>query len=158
MAFDFQQIGYLALATMLGAVLGWERELHEKTAGLRTHMMVCLGSATFTILAAGLASSTIGDEVDPSRAVQGVATGIGFLGAGQILQARGNVRGLTTAAGIWVTGAIGVACGLGEIAVAVAAVALALVILVVVGRIEGWVMQRGSDRHGEANRAAPPDR
>ncbi len=124
----------LPLAAVLGAVIGWERERGGKPAGLRTNMMVALGASTFTLLSIGLTSTQ--DAGDPTRIVTGVATGIGFLGAGSIIQSRGEVEGVTTAAGIWVVGAIGAACGLGAYLVATVAAVLALVILVILGRLE----------------------
>jgi putative Mg2+ transporter-C (MgtC) family protein len=124
----------LLAATLCGAVVGYERERTGKSAGLRTHMLVCLSSAIFVVapLAAGLSPG------DVSRIVQGVAAGIGFIGAGAILK-RGNdneIVGLTTAAGIWLTAAIGVAAGLGSLGVAAVSVLLALVILNLLARVE----------------------
>jgi putative Mg2+ transporter-C (MgtC) family protein len=125
---DFlEMIGRLALAVLLGGTLGWERELHQKPAGLRTHILVALGAAGFAILALEMAAKQ--DGVDPSRIIQGIIGGIGFLGAGTIIQSRGDVRGMTTAAGIWATAAIGVACGLGEYALAVTLAVLAFIVL-----------------------------
>jgi putative Mg2+ transporter-C (MgtC) family protein len=123
----------LIAAAVCGAALGWEREAKNKAAGLRTHMLVCLGAATFT---------TLGTEIgagnnDPVRVIQGVATGIGFLGAGQIMHTRRGIEGLTTAAAIWLAGAVGVACGIGRYPVAVAAVVLGLATLAVVMHLEG---------------------
>jgi putative Mg2+ transporter-C (MgtC) family protein len=125
---DFlEMIGRLALAALLGGTLGWERELHRKPAGLRTHILVALGAAGFAILALEMAAKQ--DGVDPSRIIQGIIGGIGFLGAGTIIQSRGDVRGMTTAAGIWATAAIGIACGLGEYSLAVTLAVLAFIVL-----------------------------
>jgi putative Mg2+ transporter-C (MgtC) family protein len=96
--------------------------------------MVALGSAAFTVTTLGLDG-----QVDPSRIVQGIATGIGFLGAGSILRRNGEVEGLTTAAGIWVVGAIGVACGIGEYFVAVVAAVLSALTLAFVGKLEAKI-------------------
>jgi|SRR5436190_21155498 len=100
------------VAAALGALLGWERQRAGKTAGLRTHMLVALGAALFVLFPAE-AGMTIGDL---SRVIQGVATGIGFLGAGTILKRAESehIEGLTTAASIWLTGAIGMAVGAGQ--------------------------------------------
>jgi putative Mg2+ transporter-C (MgtC) family protein len=121
-------------ATVLGAVVGYERERTGKSAGLRTHMLVALGSAVFVIapLEAGLSAA------DVSRIVQGVAAGIGFIGAGAILKRteENEVLGLTTAAGIWLTAAIGIAAGLGSLGVAAIGVLLALLILSLLARLE----------------------
>src|SRR5512134_3765575 len=104
----------MTLASLLGACVGWDREAENKAAGLRTHMLVSLGSAIFTITALQMFQLTTaegGGRGDPTRLLQGLVAGIGFLGAGQIIQSQREVVGITTAAGIWVVGAIGVACG-----------------------------------------------
>ena len=131
----------LGLAILCGALLGWERELQRKPAGLRTHMMVALGAAAFTLVTLNLTYTDLktGDElapVDPARTIAGVIGGIGFLGAGTIIQSRGSVEGITTAAAIWVMGAIGVACGIGNYTLAATTTGLALLILSGVGWVE----------------------
>ena len=108
----------LALAAALGGAIGFERELRDREAGLRTHMLVCLGSALFTIVSAyGFHEFLVGgDQVvraDPTRIAAQIVTGIGFLGAGAIIRQGVSVRGLTTAATLWVAAAIGMACGAG---------------------------------------------
>ncbi|MCA1795882.1 MAG: MgtC/SapB family protein [Desulfobacteraceae bacterium] len=120
----------LGLAAVLGGVLGYERENQGKSAGLRTHMLVSLGAALFVIGADP--TGTFSDKM--SRVIQGVVTGIGFLGAGTIIKSESlsNIRGLTTAAGLWLTAAMGVAVGLGQEVVAILATLLALTILYVV--------------------------
>lgn len=121
----------LALAALLGGLLGWERESAGKAAGVRTHMLVSMGAALFVMLAL----QTGAQANEASRVMQGVIAGVGFLGAGTILKDSSAhdgpplVRGLTTAAGIWLTAAIGVACGLGKEATAVISALLAWVIL-----------------------------
>lgn len=123
----------LIIAALLGGILGFERESKGKAAGIKTHMLVALGAALFVLIPqqAGLTASEL------SRVVQGVITGIGFLGAGAILKANEekNLKGLTTAAGIWLTAAVGVAAGLGRESSAVVCTLLALFILVVVPKI-----------------------
>ena len=124
----------LLTAALVGAVAGFQRERAGKPAGLRTHMLVALGSAVFVLVPLEL-GAPIGEV---GRVVQGVATGIGFIGAGAILkrtEAR-EVEGLTTAAGIWLTAATGVAIGLGGLGIALVAMALAWIILALLGRIE----------------------
>src|SRR5216117_3358988 len=111
-------LGRLALAAALGSILGFERELREREAGLRTHILVCLGSALFTIVSAyGFREFlTSGDQViraDPTRIAAQIVTGVGFLGAGAIIRQGLSVRGLTTAATLWVAAAIGIAAGAG---------------------------------------------
>jgi len=106
----------LAVATALGAVIGLERELDEKAAGLRTHMLVAAGSALFTLVSAYGFSEFIGKDhvsFDPSRIAAQIVTGIGFLGAGVIFRSGFTVRGLTTAASLWLVAAIGMAAGAG---------------------------------------------
>ncbi len=117
----------LFLAGLLGAALGYERESQGKAAGLRTHMLVALGAALF-VIAPGLAWS-MDDAM--SRVIQGIITGIGFICAGTIIKGNdtGDVRGLTTAAGLWLTAAMGVAVGLGNEATAVLSTLIALFVL-----------------------------
>ena len=117
----------LLLAAALGGALGYERERSGKAAGLRTHMLVAIGSALF-VLVPQQAGMAVGDM---SRVIQGIVTGVGFLGAGAIIKQASahSVQGLTTAAGVWLTAAIGIACGLGREATAVLSAALALGIL-----------------------------
>lgn len=112
----------LVVAVVLGAAVGWEREKHRKAAGLRTHILITVSSAAFMVLALELAERTKGD---PARVIQGIVMGVGFIGAGVIRVggerggARGEVQGLTTASGIWMTTAIGIAVGAGWFVVAV---------------------------------------
>lgn len=117
----------LALAALLGGLLGIEREARGKAAGVRTHMLVSMGAALFV-----LASQQAGIvPADMSRVLQGVIAGVGFLGAGTILKGdvEGRVKGLTTAAGIWMTAAIGVAAGLGNESTAILSTLLTLAIM-----------------------------
>lgn len=114
---EIEAILRLLLAAALGAMVGFQRERAHKPAGLRTHILICLGSALFTVVSVlGFAGN-----VDPARVAAGVVTGIGFIGAGVILRgARGDrVVGITTAASIWVTAAIGIAAGVGMYLIAV---------------------------------------
>ena len=114
-------------ATLLGAIVGFQRERAGKPAGLRTHILVSLGTAVVV-----LACSSSGMDLDgQSRVIQGIVTGIGFIGACSILKVseERDIRGLTTAAGLWLTAAIGVACGLGTLGIAVIASILALIVL-----------------------------
>lgn len=124
----------LFTAAVLGAVIGFERERTGKAAGLRTHMLVSMSSALFVLapLGAGLSES------DVSRVIQGVAAGVGFLGAGAILKldSAREIIGLTTAAGIWMTAAVGVAAGLGRIGLAALAILLGWIILTIMSRLE----------------------
>jgi putative Mg2+ transporter-C (MgtC) family protein len=123
----------LVLAAALGAVLGWDREMKHKTAGLRTHMLVGLGAALFVLISKEAGHST----TDQARVLQGLLAGIGFLCAGAILHQRreGEVAGFTTAAGLWLTAAIGVAAGLGREGLALLSAFLSWAILVVLPKI-----------------------
>jgi len=120
----------LLLAALLGGLIGFERETGGKPAGMRTHALVCLGSALFMIISVSSPEFASGTRtVDPGRIAAGVVTGVGFLGAGTILRAGGSVRGLTTAASVWTVAAIGLAVGVGYYMTAAVATALSLVIL-----------------------------
>ncbi|GAB4558366.1 MAG: MgtC/SapB family protein [Rhizobacter sp.] len=123
----------LLLAAVLGGVLGYEREQKGKAAGVRTHMLVAMGAALFVLVPqqGGM------QLADMSRVMQGVIAGIGFLGAGAIIKSHSeeNVQGLTTAAGVWMTAAIGIACGLGRESTAVLGTLLALAVLALVPRM-----------------------
>ena len=124
----------LFFAALVGGVIGFERERAGKAAGLRTHMLVSVGAAIFVI-----APMELGFEADAlSRIIQGLVTGIGFLGAGAILKSRNknDVEGLTTAAGIWLTAGLGVAVGLGGLGIALICVILAWIILTVLFKLE----------------------
>ena len=135
---DFGQLERVLLrmiaATLLGALVGFERERTGKPAGLRTHILVCLGTAIVVLSCAGGGMDADG----LSRVIQGIVTGIGFIGAGSILklEEERDIRGLTTAAGIWMTAAIGVACGLGTLGLALIATVLTLIVLGVLRVIE----------------------
>ena len=124
----------LLLAAVLGGVIGIQREKAGKPAGLRTHVLICLGSALFTVV------SVLGftGNVDPSRIAAGVVTGIGFIGAGVIFRGmRGDkVMGITTAASIWITAAIGIAAGAGLYIIA-SVVALVTVLVLMLPRVKG---------------------
>ncbi len=122
---ELEMVLRLLLAAVLGAIIGYQRERVGKPAGLRTHMLICVGAALFTIT--GI-FGFIG--ADPARVAAGIVTGIGFLGAGAILHRRGEiVAGLTTAATIWVAAAIGMSAGAGLYLVATVGTAVMLVIL-----------------------------
>lgn len=130
----------LLVAMLLGALIGYERERSDSAAGLRTHMLVSLGAALFVLapLQAGI------DPADLSRVLQGIISGIGFLGAGAVLKLKddGVIRGLTTAAGIWATAAIGITAGLGLETTAVLSTLLVLIILHVLFRFSHSIEER----------------
>ncbi len=123
----------LTAGLVLGAIIGFERELHRQPAGFRTHSLVALGAALFTIVSAYGFS---GPLVDPTRIAAQIVSGIGFIGAGTILQHRGNIRGLTTAASLWSVAAIGTAAGAGLVVMAIIGTILILVVLALLDRVE----------------------
>ncbi len=118
----------LVIAAGMGMAIGVERELREQAAGLRTHMLVAVGSCLFTVVSA-YGFQAPGTTVDPSRVAAQIVTGIGFLGAGAIMREGLSVRGLTTAASLWITAAVGMAVGLGMYWASGVAVAITLVSL-----------------------------
>jgi putative Mg2+ transporter-C (MgtC) family protein len=126
----------MVVAILLGFFVGMQREKVGKPAGARTHMLVCLGTAVVVLACVGM-----GMQYDAqSRVIQGIVTGIGFIGAGSILKLNQEreIQGLTTAAGLWMTAAIGIACGAGAIGVAVMAAVLTVLVLALSGVIENW--------------------
>jgi len=121
MAMDSQIAGQLVLSALLGGIIGLERAWMRKPAGMRTLMLVGLGSTLFVLVSSRMAGLFKGAPADPTRIAANVVVGLGFLGAGTIMHARGSVRGLTTAATVWVVGAVGLAVGCGYYAAAVLA-------------------------------------
>jgi len=144
----------LALAAVLGAIVGYDRERMGKPAGLRTHMLVCMGAALFVLAPA---ESGMG-SADVSRVIQGLAAGVGFLGGGAILKlsAEREILGLTTAATIWMTAALGVTVGLGRIGLAIVAVAFTWVTLSLVGLAERRWDPRDDGSFAAERRPPPP--
>jgi putative Mg2+ transporter-C (MgtC) family protein len=138
----------LLLAAGLGAAIGLEREYRQKPAGLRTNILIAVGSALFTILSLEV-TKNVGD---PSRVAGQIVTGIGFLGGGAIMRNRNTVHGMTTAATIWVNAAIGVGAGMGQYALATFTAALTLVVLVLLPPVEIYFERRA----GWAERHRPP--
>ena len=125
----------LLVAGTLGGLLGYERERKGKSAGLRTHMLVAIGAALFVLISLQAGAASESDAL--SRVLQGIVAGIGFLGAGSIIKSghREGPTGLTTAAGIWLTAAIGVAAGMGQLALAMLSTLLALIILALLPKV-----------------------
>jgi putative Mg2+ transporter-C (MgtC) family protein len=138
----------LLIAAGLSAAIGFEREYHQKPAGLRTNMLIGIGSALFTVMSL---SFVHGGQGSNDRVAAQIATGIGFLGAGAILRSEHSIHGLTTAATVWVNAAIGMAVGAGFLELGLATTVVTLVILAVLAPIEGfferWADRRGVDRH-----------
>lgn len=146
-------LGRLLLASLLGGAIGWEREHAHKPAGLRTNILICVGAALLTDLSVQAAARATG-PADPGRIAAQIVTGVGFLGAGTIMQARGSVTGLTTAATLWVVAAIGMAAGFGATLEAVGTTFLVLMALIPLRHLEERAKSRMNRNHqGEV----PPD-
>lgn len=157
-----QGVVSLLAASILGAVIGLEREIHGRPAGFRTHLLVSLGSCLFVLVSIdfhrrfGISTGNVPVGVDPGRVAAQVVTGIGFLGAGAIIREGASVRGLTTAACLWVVAAIGVACGVRMYGTAVVVAAISVASLLVLKKVEGFLTKdiyfslqiRAVDREG----------
>ena len=126
---DVEIVGRMILAVLLGAIIGFERELTHKPAGLRTHIFVCFGSCLFTISSFYIIPEAVITSVDATRIAAGIVTGISFIGAGSIIATKGDVRGLTTAASLWVVAAIGLMIGFGNYLIPVIATIIAFLVL-----------------------------
>lgn len=134
-ALDLEFLARLAMAVVLGGVIGLEREVHDKPAGFRTIILICVGACVFTIVSQAVG----GLDLDTTRIAAQVVTGIGFLGAGAIIRDRQSVFGLTTAATIWAVAAIGMAVGFGEYLLGVSGTLSILVALFVFDAVEHWI-------------------
>lgn len=124
----------LGLATLFGLLLGIDREVKHKPLGLRAFTLISLGSAGFTLIATQVIDGAAGSDIvgiDPTRVIQGIVSGIGFVGAGAIIQSQQSIKGTATGAGIWVAGAIGIACGFGFLTLAAAITGFAFITLTV---------------------------
>ncbi len=149
----------LAFAVLAGGLIGLDREAQAKAGGLRTHMLVSLGAALFALIPLQIQTSLPMDAL--SRVIQGVATGIGFLGAGEIIQQSGGkqgkwrVKGLTSAAAIWLTAVLGLAAGCGLLALCLVGTVLGLIILGVTKRLERLIPTDPDDR--DRNTPTPPE-
>jgi putative Mg2+ transporter-C (MgtC) family protein len=130
----------LGAALVFGGLVGLERERRHRPAGLRTHMLVSLASALFTIMALEIAAA--GDRlgpnlrVDPTRVIEAVTAGVAFLAAGAIIRQGSSVKGLTTGAGLWMAGAVGVTCGLGFLTIAAGSVVVVVIVLSIIRLLE----------------------
>lgn len=138
----------LVFAALLGAAIGVERELHANTAGLRTHMMVAMAACLFALIAAEIIALEFEGatrlQTDPLRLIEAVTAGVAFLAAGSIITSGGRITGLTTGAGMWMAGAIGLACGTGLLPLAIMATVLAVMVLWLLRRLSRHIAQNGS--------------
>lgn len=132
----------LIVATVLTGIIGIEREIHQKPAGVRTNALIGLGAAVMTLCGVMITAGTGGS---PDRIASIIVQGIGFLGAGVIIQASGAVHGLTTAATMWVVAGIGIACGFGYYNLAVATTVIALILLAIFGPLDARLMQENGN-------------
>lgn len=144
------------MAVLVGSLIGLDRELRNKPAGLRTHILISLAAALFTLITFELHEQFTGEDgtktADPVRIIEAVTAGVAFLAAGAIIQSRGNVHGLTTGANMWLAGALGVACGAGYYFLATIGTVFALIALVVLAKLERMFASKSQDDDGK-----PPD-
>jgi putative Mg2+ transporter-C (MgtC) family protein len=145
----------IVFALFLGGIIGWEREMATKPAGLRTHMMVTAAACLFTLLAFELMEIDTADRdhvrTDPIRVIEAVTAGVAFLAAGSIFTSGDKVRGLTTGAGLWLGGAVGVACGLGRLTLALIATGATLLVLWLLRRVLASLLpEEHGDKDGRA--------
>lgn len=140
----------LAAALLFGGIIGWEREVTSRAAGLRTHMLISLAAATFVIVGKelmdfGFEGDGAGIEADPIGLISAVTSGVAFLAAGSIIINGGSVRGVTTGASMWLCGAIGLACGIGDVALAGMATLMAVSVLYLIQILVKPVAQKIKD-------------
>lgn len=147
----------LATAMLLGGIIGWEREVNARAAGLRTHMLIALAAATFAVVAMELTSFDGAAETelqtDPLRLIEAVTSGVAFLAAGSIVINGANVRGVTTGASMWLCGAIGLCCGVGDIKLAGLVTVMAMAVLWLIRLTVQPVAKRMRDDRDESDRA-----
>ncbi len=156
-------LGKLVLAGACGASVGWEREAHEKSAGLRTHILMAVGACLFALVARDLIRAY--PDADIVRVIQGALIGTGFVCSGVIFRDQDNVRGLTTAAGLWIMGAVGVAVGFGSFFLAIVTTVLTVIAMTLLRRGKKRIRPRAVDERmggregktGEPERPAPED-
>lgn len=135
-SFDFEILMKLLITIALGALIGFERELKHRPAGLRTHMLVSLGSTIFAVI-------SLSFDIEPARIAAGIVAGIGFLGAGNIIAHRGHIQGITSAATLWVVAGIGLSVGVGEYLIGIVSAIIVFAVLQL-GRLEKKYQKGGS--------------
>ena len=141
----------LAAAVVLGGLIGLEREIHRKPAGLRTHILICLGAALFS----QVALKATGNWDNSTRILQGIITGVGFIGAGAVIQDRGGIYGLTSAATIWTATAIGIACGTELYTIAIFATIAVLIILIGLNPLDRKIKEHIQKENNSQQKADP---
>lgn len=143
----------LFIAALFGGAVGFDRERRDKPAGLRTHMLISLAAAIFTVISLELYQQLVRAHpesgADPIRIIEAVTSGVAFLAAGAIIQSRGAVQGITTGANMWLAGALGVACGAGYYVLALVGTVFALLILTLLGAIEARISRANPDADGK---------
>lgn len=137
-------------ALLCGGIIGWERERHGKSSGPRTMIFICFGSALYVIISNIVLDVTKSGNYDPSRVLSQIVVGVGFIGAGAIIQSRGNIQGLTTAATIWVVAAIGATIGLGFPLIGITLTVFVLITLILLGKIEHKYLKSKRNNHKNA--------
>jgi putative Mg2+ transporter-C (MgtC) family protein len=146
----------LVIAGVFGALIGFDRELKNKPAGLRTHTLVSLAAALFTLITfelyAELDAKDEGTSADPIRIIEAVTSGVAFLAAGAIIRSGGNVHGLTTGANMWLAGAIGVACGAGFYLLATLGAAFSIVIITLLRKLETRFLREDASKPPEPDK------
>jgi putative Mg2+ transporter-C (MgtC) family protein len=149
----------LGIAAFCGGLLGLDRELQRKSLGWRTYILVSLGAASFSVLMVEMVHLFQGDhlQLDPTRIVEGVIGGIGFMGAGAMIQYRGRVHGATTGAGIWMAGAIGMAAGFGLHIHAAIMTVFALIVISLMGALSAYLSRLADRRDQPSAMQAAPD-
>jgi len=150
------------LSIVVGFLIGLDRELRNKPAGMRTHILISLAAALFTLITFELHAQFTGGEsgtqtADPIRIIEAVTAGVAFLAAGAIIQSRGSVQGLTTGANMWLAGALGVACGAGYYAFALIGTVFALIVLILLAKLEARWSGKHPDEPSVPPRDKPPD-
>ena len=152
----------LSMAVLLGGIIGWEREIKARAAGLRTHMLISLAAAVFTLVAMELVDfSHINEDqqrTDPLRLIEAVTAGVAFLAAGSIVINKGSVRGITTGASMWLCGAIGLCCGMGDLRLALLATGLALVVLYLIRQMMPATVENDAPERFAPRVDGPEDR
>lgn len=151
-----EALARLVLAIILGGAIGFERALHAPTAGLRTHMLISLASCVFALLTYEIMARSQDEPTDPLRLIEAVTSGVAFLAAGSIILAKGSVLGLTTGAGMWLAGAIGLACGIGALALAVLTTLIVVPVLWILRPLSHRLTPGAGGVEGEGDPHHPP--